>query len=52
MRISTKCYIAAHCMLFPHEYGTDRKVASIIEKFHRFSLHLALPRAKSEVMEG
>ncbi len=28
MRISTKCSIAAHCMLFLHEYEADQKVTS------------------------
>ncbi len=28
MRISTKCSIAAHCMLFLHEYEAEQKVTS------------------------
>ncbi len=28
MRISTKCSIAAHCMLFLHEYGAEQRVTS------------------------
>ena len=28
MRISTKCSIAIHCLLFLHEYGADQRVTS------------------------